>query len=239
MGLRNAKYSEQVDGLPGYIELAYSPNGQAPVGVLVEMGGSADIGDTNITVEALTAAIPMGAKVVFDDQTVVVSEAAAAGATSLEVESIDGIDGEGLKVALTNADVGIWNGLYQDLRSQGLDFSRNPSVTRQGSVVHGPREGSVTVQKPIVQSVAPTTQRSGEFWHPSEIVDQLERYSDTNAIFWVRQVLPDANGVEARVAEGPALITNTQFGQPADGVVSIGYTVQWAVDARFESVAAG
>lgn len=239
MGLRDAKYSQQVDGLPGYIELAYTADGQAPAVVTVEVDGAHAIGDKDIAVQPLPEDVPMGAIIVFPNQTVIASEAAAKNATTLKVEAIDGLDGEGLKAALGDTDEGNWNGLYRDLRSQDLDFSRNPSVTRQGSIVHGPRAGSVTVQKPIVQSVAPTTNRSGEFWHPSEIVDQLEKYSDTNAIFWVRQVLPDSDGEDARVAEGPALITNTQFGQPADGVVSVSYTVQWAVDARFEPVGTG
>lgn len=221
-----------VRGKPTLFYLAYLGTGvQKPDPAVVEVSSAgAAQGDLEIPVSALPVAIPKNTILEFETAagpvSVVVTEDATAGATTLAVEAFDGADGDGIPAALTDGDEAVYDGLYTDIASQSLDFQRGATRQELNPVTHGSSTG-VTMAQSEVTSIAPNIPRQGLFIPRSQIIEDIIRYGDTNANWWGRGVWPDEFGRPYIVHEGMGKVTDVSTPAPADDLIQLNYTFRF------------
>lgn len=224
----------QVRGRPVGLYLALLALGTTtePADVTITVGaGGAAAGDTTVPVEALAQDIPKNSIIEFTPTTgdpfvVVVTAAAAATDTSLEVEAYEGAEGDGIPTALAAADTGTWDQLYTVAGTENAPFTNNPQTQDLAAVTYGSGSG-VRAGDPEVTGVAPQIARSGLFIADGQLVKDILQYADTNRNWWCKQVEPDADGNPWRSIEGLARVTDLNREGPADGLMRLSYNIRF------------
>ena len=224
-----------VRGKPALFYLAYRGTVEtAPSAVTVTVSAAgAAAGVNSIPVTALSAEVPKNTVLVFSraagtpaTMKVVVTTTAAAAATSILVEDFEGSDGDGIPFSLADADAASWDRLYTDIASQSLDFQRNAQTQELNPVTHGSSTG-VSISLPEITSIAPTVTRQGIFWAEGQLIEDILTYGDTNANWWGKLILPDADGDPFATYQGLGVISGVGTPAPADNVINLSYTFRF------------
>lgn len=150
----------------------------------------------------------------------------ASGSNEIQVESYEGAEGDGIPTALAAGDTGVWDRLYTVVGTENAPFANNPTTSELTAVTYGSGSG-VKANEQEVTAVAPTITRSGLFIAEGQLTSDLLQYADTNRDWWVKQVLPDANGDPFRSREGRARVTDLQDDPPSDGQIRLSFTIRF------------
>jgi hypothetical protein len=203
-----------------------------PVTVTVAAAGAA-AGANVIPVTALPAAIPKNTVLVFDRAagnpdtlTVVVTEDAAEAATSINVEMFEGEEGAGLTHALADGDDANWDGLYTVAGTENSPYTNNPQTQELNAVTYGAATG-VSVSTPEITSISPQIARTGLFVAEGQLVEDILTHADSNREWWVKQVIPGADGLAWAIREGRAKVSDLNHDKPADNLIRLSYTIRF------------
>jgi hypothetical protein len=84
--------------------------------------------------------------------------------------------------------------------------------------------GSVSIDEVEVTSLRPTVSRGGFISEDSPLFKDLLRFADTNRIWYLKHVIPDASGAPLFHREGLAKVTGFTHSQNADGLITASFT---------------
>ncbi len=230
------KYSKVI-GRPTGLYLALLAAGvsaePSDVTVTVDTGGAA-AGANAIPIADPGTAIPKNTVLTFTraagspatEIVVVTADFTAGSAGDLAVEMYEGEEGAGLDYALAAADAAAWDQLYTVVGTEDSPYNLNPQTQDLNPSVYGSTSG-ISVSTPIVQSVAPSIDRSGLFLAEGQLVQDIMQFGDTNRNWWCKQVIPDADGNAYATREGLARVTNVTEPKPAGDLIRLNYSIRF------------
>lgn len=205
-----------------------------PTPVTIALSADAAAGATSLTVTALPAAIPANTVLVFNigdpDELVVVTTADAdASDTTLAVDTFLGASGDGLDAALTTGDQASWDTLLTAAGTEDLPYSRNDQAQELGAVTHGAGT-DIRITTPQVNTAAPAIAVTGIMSEDNGLLQDLIEYAGTNALWAVRQVVPDKDGGILFTRHGLAKVLNPSEPVPVGDLVRLNYTVRFIAE---------
>jgi hypothetical protein len=224
----------EVKGKPVGLYLLLLPAGQstlpATVTINVAAAGAA-IGATQIPIEDPGVLIPKSTVLTFAplgaNQQVVVTEDFPAGAAgNLKIEMYDGIVGSGLTAALVDANSASWDLLQTVSGTENSAYANNPQSQNLSAVTYG-GAGKISVQKNEVTGIAPSISRTGLFVAEEQLTKDLILYADKNRTWYVKQVLPKADGKPWQVRKGLCTVGSLQQDPPAGDFIRMSFTISF------------
>jgi len=230
------KYSKVIGRPTGlYLALLAAGTDTAPADVTVTVDAAgATAGANLIPITDPGTAIPKNTVLTFTRAAgspatmivVVTADFPSGGSGDLAVEMYEGEDGAGLDYALASGDAAAWDQLYTVVGTEDAPYNLNPQTQDLNPTVYGATSG-ISVSTPIVQSVAPSIDRSGLFLASGQLTQDIMQFGDTNRNWWAKQVIPDAAGAIYATREGLCRVTNVSEPKPAGDLIRLNYSIRF------------
>lgn len=146
-------------------------------------------------------------------------------ATSVPVDVVEGEAGAGLPGPLAVDDEAVWDRLYRVHGTSNAPLTVNDNTQNLQSITYDSSEAMAWDEVEVI-SKGWQFGRQGNFKPRDHSFNQNELAAYEGRELWLQRILPDEDGLPAKVQEGRVIVTNWADDAPAEGVITASWVWQ-------------